>query len=159
MRTVHVLYGLSYSLSLSRLGNRCSGLRWGFFQAFCLSRPHFNVHEYKQVWCYQTDFRPVRKELEGEKKKAGKETKKGGKGPDGEVGEWERERKERVKGAGGGGDRKLIRMFSLSTLRSTLPIELIRVHGGGGGGGWVWGWILEFVDTFWSLLLLLIPSV
>ena len=34
-----------------------------------------NFHEYKQVWCYQTDFRPVRKELEGEKKKSGKEMK------------------------------------------------------------------------------------
>ena len=58
---------------------------------------YLNVHEYKQVWCYQTDFRAVRKELEGEKKKSGKGDKKG------EVGEWEWERKERVMGAGGGG--------------------------------------------------------
>ena len=97
---------------------------------------YLNFHEDKQVWCYQTDFRPVRKELEGEK--LGKETKKGGKGLDGEVGEWERERKERVMGAG---DGKWIKMFSLSNLRSTLPIELIiSVHGGRG-----WGWILEFL--------------
>ena len=34
-------------------------------------------------------------------------------------------------------------MFSLSTLRSTLPIELISVHGAGGGGG---------EDEFWSFV-------
>ena len=56
---------------------------------------YLNVHEYKQVRCYQTDFRPVRKELEGEKKKSGKETKKGERA---QMGKWENERGRGRKG-------------------------------------------------------------
>ena len=61
---------------------------------------YLNVHEYKQVRCYQTDFRPVRKELEGEKKKSGKETKKG-KGP--RWGSGRMKKGEEGKGNGGRG--------------------------------------------------------
>ena len=58
-------------------------------------------HEYKQVWCYQTDFRPVRKELEGEKRKSGKETEKG---PDGS---GRRRKGDEGKSMGAGGGEKM----------------------------------------------------
>ena len=85
---------------------------------------------------------PVRKELEGEKKKSGKETEKG-KGPGWK---WEKEKGRWRKEYGGrrGGERE-------NGLKCPhYPIDYEPWGGGGGGGG---GWIWSFVDTFWFLSL------
>ena len=111
-----------------------------------------NFHEYKQVWCYQTDFRPVRKELEGEKKKSGKETEKG-KGPGWkweEKGRWRKEYGDR--GGGGGGGRKWINMSSLSNRLWGQHFQMNSLaYTGGGGGGWRMN--LEFCRYIWILSL------
>ena len=65
-----------------------------------------NVHEYKQVWCYQTDFRPVRKELEGEKTNLERRQKRE-KGPDGSGRRKGDEGKSMGAGGGGGGKEKM----------------------------------------------------
>ena len=91
---------------------------------------YLNVHEYKQIWCYQTDFRPVRKELEGGEKEIGKGDKKKGKGPrwgSGRMRKGEEGKGNGGRGGGGGGIE--------NGLKFSHYIMHPEVH---------WGWIFEF---------------